>query len=508
MKPSVRSPWLVLALVLSLCLSLSFASWDAEDVGRGGRRWKEGGDDEGRSGSGSGSGSGRPYHFGEESFREWAKSRHGHFKVLERFDHELLRGSIGDYRVACLDAAPRAFLQPSHYDADEIAFVREGEGVLVLLRNGKRESFCVREGDVFVIPAGSIVYSANTHRSKWFRVVMLLNPVSTPGSFQEFSPIGFGGEQPQSFFSVFSDEVIQAAFNTRRREDVDRVFETKSRGEGQISEGSEEQIRELSRSCSRGGRGGGGGSGSEKEEIQPRSLTGEKPRYSNKHGRVHQITGDQCHHLRKLDMDVTLVNITRGSMTALRYATRSTRIYIVVEGRDGYFEIACPHVSSSSRSERREHEQEREREHGHGRRSEEREREHGQGRRSEEREHEQGRQEEEQGHGGEQEKSRGYKQVRAEIKVGSVIVLPAGHPATFVAGNEGNLALLSFGVGANNDEEVFVTGGNSVLKQLDDAAKALAFPQQARELADRVIRAQPESVFVPGPQQERRVADM
>lgn len=179
MKPSVRSPWLVVAIVLSLCLSRSFASWDAEDVGRGGRRWQEGGDDEGRSG-----GSGRPYHFGEESYREWAKSRHGHFKVLERFDHELLRGSIGDYRVAYLDAAPRAFLQPSHYDADEIAFVREGEGVLVLLRNGKRESFCVREGDVFVIPAGSIVYSANTHRSKWFRVVMLLNPVSTPGSFQ------------------------------------------------------------------------------------------------------------------------------------------------------------------------------------------------------------------------------------------------------------------------------------------------------------------------------------
>ncbi|XBH73249.1 hypothetical protein VPH35_100372 [Triticum aestivum] len=345
----VRSPWLALALVLSLCLSLSFASWDAEDEGRGSRRWQEGGDER-RSGE-----SGRPYHFGEESFREWAKSRHGHFKVLERFDHELLRGSIGDYRVACLDAAPRAFLQPSHYDADEIAFVREGEGVLVLLRNGKRESFCVREGDVFVIPAGSIVYSANTHRSKWFR----------------------------------------------------------------------------------------------------------------------------------------------GSMTALRYTTRSTRIYIVVEGRDGYFEMACPHVSSSGRSERREHEQEREREHGHGRRSEERGQEHG--RRSEEEEH---------GHGGEQEKSRGYRQVRAQIKVGSVIVLPAGHPATFVAGNEGNLALLSFGVGANNDEEVFVTGGNSVLKQLDEAAKALAFPQQARELADRVIRAQPESVFVPGPQQQRRVADM
>ncbi|KAE8812514.1 Globulin-1 S allele [Hordeum vulgare] len=151
--------------------------------------------------------------------------------------------------------------------------------------------------------------------------------------------------------------------------------------------------------------------------------------------------------------------------------------------------------------DRREHEQEREREHGHDRRSEERER----GRRSEEREQEQGGQEEEQGHGGEQEKSRGYRQVSAEIKVGSVIVLPAGHPATFVSGNEGNLALLSFGVGANNDEEVFVTGGNNALKQLDEAAKALAFPQQVRELADKVIRAQTEAVFHDGPQQQRRV---
>ncbi|XP_044966190.1 cupincin-like [Hordeum vulgare subsp. vulgare] len=154
----------------------------------------------------------------------------------------------------------------------------------------------------------------------------------------------------------------------------------------------------------------------------------------------------------------------QGSMTALRYTTRATKIIVVVEaGNDGnYFEMACPHLSSSGRSERREHEQEREREHG------------------EKREQEQGGQEEEQGHGGEQEKSRGYRQVSAEIKVGSVIVLPAGHPATFVSGNEGNLALLSFGVGANNDEEVFVTGGNSALKQLDEAAKALAFPQQVR----------------------------
>ena len=187
MKPAAaRSPLLALALVLSLCLSLAFASRDVEEEA-GMRRREEGGREERRHEGhegGRSSGGGRPYHFGEESFRPWTRTQHGRFRVLQRFDHELLRGSVGDYRVAYLEAAPRAFLQPSHYDADEVFYVKEGEGVLVLLRKGKRESFCVREGDVMVIPAGSIVYSANTHSSKWLRVVMLLNPVSTPGRFE------------------------------------------------------------------------------------------------------------------------------------------------------------------------------------------------------------------------------------------------------------------------------------------------------------------------------------
>ncbi|KAK1643458.1 hypothetical protein QYE76_061263 [Lolium multiflorum] len=471
MKTVARSSLLALALVLSLCLSLAFAWRDVEEE-VGWRRGQEGGREEWGKGQSSSEG-GRPYHFGEESFREWARTRHGHFKVLERFDDELLRGSVGDYRVACLDAAPRAFLQPSHYDADEIFYVKEGEGVLVVLRKGRRESFCVREGDVMVIPAGSIVYSANTHRSKWLRVVMLLNPVATPGSFEEFFPVG--GEGPNSFFSAFSDQVLQAAFNSRR-EEVEKVFEGQRKRE--IWQASEEQIRELSRSCSRGGRGGGSSGSSKEEEIKPRSLPSQKPLYSNKHGRMHMITGDECRHLRDLDMEVGIANITRGSMLAPRYTTRATKIAVVVEG-SGYFEMACPHKTDSSRRAERQERSEHSRE-------------------------EEGEQQ--------QKKSRGYRQVRAQIKEGSVIVLPAGHPATFVAGNEGNLAVICFGVGSSNDEEVFLTGGNSLLKQLDAPAKTLVFGEQGREAADRVIGAQTESVFLAGPQQQQRgggsVSDM
>jgi mannose-6-phosphate isomerase-like protein (cupin superfamily) len=167
---AARSP--LVALALCLCLSFAFASRDVEEVGW---RTAEGQAEWGKGHSGDG---GRPYYFGEESFRDWSRTPLGHFKLLERFDDKLLRGSVGDYRVAGLEVAPRAFLQLSHFDADKVLYVKEGEGVLVLLRKGRRESLCVREGDVMAIPAGSIMYFANTHRSKWLRVVMLLNYAS------------------------------------------------------------------------------------------------------------------------------------------------------------------------------------------------------------------------------------------------------------------------------------------------------------------------------------------
>jgi hypothetical protein len=94
------------------------------------------------------------------------------------------------------------------------------------------------------------------------------------------------------------------------------VFEEQSKGE--ITTASEEQIRELSRSCFRGGRssregGDSGSSSSSKWEIKPSSLTGKRPTHSNSHGRHYEITGDECPHLRVLDMKVGLANISRVS---------------------------------------------------------------------------------------------------------------------------------------------------------------------------------------------------
>jgi hypothetical protein len=163
-------------------------------------------------------------------------------------------------------------------------------------------------------------------------------------------------------------------------------------------------------------------------------------------------------------------------MMTLSYNTRAHKIAIVVDGGEGYFEMACPHVSGGRSSQCRERE--------HGRR-------------------EWGREEREEEQGGRGHKSRSYRQVKSRIKEGSVIVIPAGHPTALVAGEDRNLAVLCFEVNANFDEKVFLAGRNSALQQMDGTAKLLAFGADDEEEVDRVIGAQKDAVFLRGPQSRR-----
>lgn len=94
------------------------------------------------------------------------------------------------------------------------------------------------------------------------------------------------------------------------------MFEKQSKGE--ITTASEEQIRELSRSCSRTGRSHGGGESM--WDIKLCSLTSKRPLHSNNHGRHYEITGDDCPQLRALDIEVGLTNLSRVSKPALTFS--------------------------------------------------------------------------------------------------------------------------------------------------------------------------------------------
>nr|pir globulin1 - maize [Zea mays]AAB60295.1 truncated globulin1 [Zea mays] len=138
----------------------------------------------------------RPYVFDRRSFRRVVRSEQGSLRVLRPFDEvsRLLRG-IRDYRVAVLEANPRSFVVPSHTDAHCICYVAEGEGVVTTIENGERRSYTIKQGHVFVAPAGAVTYLANTDGRKKLVITKILHTISVPGEFQFF--FGPGREEPR-----------------------------------------------------------------------------------------------------------------------------------------------------------------------------------------------------------------------------------------------------------------------------------------------------------------------
>jgi quercetin dioxygenase-like cupin family protein len=59
-----------------------------------------------------------------------------------------------------------------------------GEGVLTVIENGEKRSYTVRQGDVIVAHAGSIMHLANTDGRKKLIIAKILRTISQPGKFQ------------------------------------------------------------------------------------------------------------------------------------------------------------------------------------------------------------------------------------------------------------------------------------------------------------------------------------
>ena len=100
------------------------------------------------------------------------------------------------------------------------------------------------------------------------------------------------------------------------------------------------------------------------------------------------------------------------------YNSRATKIAIVTNGQ-GYFEMACPHLSSS--------------EFGGGKESQ---------------------------HGHQGKTGPSYQKVRARLRRGMVYVVPAGHPIITVASNDQNLEIVCFDINAKNNKKFFLAGKN------------------------------------------------
>ncbi|KAK8684741.1 hypothetical protein V6N13_040757 [Hibiscus sabdariffa] len=106
---------------------------------------------------------------------------------------------------------------------------------------------------------------------------------------------------------------------------------------------------------------------------------------------------------------------------------------------------------------------------------------------------------------GEEEEKRNeeYRKVKAGLSIGDIFVVPAGHPVTFVASQNQKLRFLAFGLNCQNDLKIFIGGKDNLVRQMDSAAKELAFRVPSK-LVDKIFDNNPqESYFVSGQRQQR-----
>ncbi|KAL0284605.1 UNVERIFIED_CONTAM: Vicilin Car i [Sesamum calycinum] len=363
-----------------------------------------------------------PYFFESQRFDSKYRTEEGNVKVLERFSKksELLQG-VDNYRLAVLEANPNTFVLPHHCDAESVLVVAGGKGTISYVWQNQRKSYNVKHGD----------------------------PVNTPGRFKEY--FGLGGENPESFYRSFSNEILEAAFNVPS-DKLKRLFGQQKKGV--IIRASKEQIRALSQESEESSRGG------REESWGPFNLLDKRPLFSNRYGQYFEASPNDYQQLKDLDVSVGFMNINKGGMIAPYYNSRSTKLVLVVGG-SGRFEMACPHLSARSKQGRKERQ-------------------------------------------GETTTDVRYQKVSARLSIGDAFIVPAGHPITMIASQDSNLQIVSFGIKGSYNQKYFLAGQDNIWNQVESEAKELSFKMPAREV-EEILRRQEQSYFLPGPgQREER----
>ncbi|KAK7345837.1 hypothetical protein VNO77_16449 [Canavalia gladiata] len=166
------------------------------------------------------------------------------------------------------------------------------------------------------------------------------------------------------------------------------------------------------------------------------NLFKKDPLFFNRYGSLTQVTSsDKYSGLEGLNLMLTYTIVTKGCMSTILYNSHATKIAVVVDG-EGKFEMACPHLSSES-----------------------------------------------------------YHKVTAELKPGTVFVVPPGHPfVTIASKSHFDLKIISFEVHAEFNKRLTYAGKNNIVSVLDKPAKELAFNYPA-EKVDKIFNRKEQFFF-------------
>ncbi|KAJ9543030.1 hypothetical protein OSB04_022737 [Centaurea solstitialis] len=261
--------------------------------------------------------SNNPYVFEDRHFTARLESQLGNVRVLQKFN-----GPIGDfpgieeYRVGFLEAEPETFIIPNHWDAEAVLFVVNGEGTISLINRKSRQSFNIKRGDIFRVPAGISTYIINRNNNQKLVLAKILRSISVPGELQTFFSAG-GENRESSVLNAFSPEILEAAFDTSRNE-LERLFFGPQMQKGVFKKATREQIKSL-------------------EESRISWPFGEKngPKtrpFETNNGHLHEVDANDFSDLRDANVALSFFNISQGSLAGPFYNTKSTMVLVVPNG--------------------------------------------------------------------------------------------------------------------------------------------------------------------------------
>ncbi|CAI8604653.1 unnamed protein product [Vicia faba] len=396
-----------------------------------------------------------PFLFKSNKFVTLFENENGHIRLLQRFDKRSdLFENLQNYRLVEYRAKPHTLFLPQHIEADLILTVLSGKAILTVLRPNDRNSYNLERGDTIKIPAGTTSYLVNQDDEQDLRVVDLAISVNRPGKVESFNLYG----NKNQYLRGFSKNILEASFNTKY-ETIEKVLLEEQDKESQQSIGqrrrsqrqetnalvrvSRQQIEELKRLAKSSSKKG------VSSELEPFNLRSQNPKYSNKFGKLFEITPEKKYpQLQDLDIFISSVEIKEGALMLPHYNSRAIVVLLVNEGK-GNLEL----VGIQNEQQQQE------------------------------------------------ERDKQVQRYEARLSPGDVVIIPAGHPVAVSASS--NLNLLAFGINAENNQRNFLTGSDdNVISQIENPVKELTFPGSAQEV-NRLLKNQEHSHFASaGPEQK------
>lgn len=389
------------------------------------------------------------------------KTDAGEMRVLKSHDVWERRMHIG-----FITMEPKSLFIPHYLDSNLIIFIRRGEAKLGFIYKDDLAERKLKEGDVYIIPAGSPFYLVNVWEGQRLHIICSIDPTESLGvdTFHSFY-LG-GGGNPDSVLSAFGPDILEAAFNASRTK-LRKLFSTRQEPIVYVDDSraptlwtkflqlkKEDKVQHLKKIVQLD---------QEEEEEQPSwswrklletligkenrnkhkgtddspdplNLYGRKPDFRNSYGQSIAVDGGGYPPLKRFRVGIYYVKLAAGSMMAPHVNPRATEYGIVLSG-GGRIQIVFPNGTSA---------------------------------------------------------------MNTEIKEGDVFFVPRYYPFCQIASRNGPLVFFGFTTSARKNRPLFLAGAASVLRTMMGPELAAAFGE-SEDTMWHLVDAQHKAVILPSP---------